>query len=112
MPATLVSKAVEESTYVITASFTDEDGNAVEPEAGLTWSLYDKYGNVINEREDVTLTPATSVDIVLSGDDLALTSNDSGVRKLTVKGTYVSDLGTLPLKDEVTFVVADLVGIT
>lgn len=114
MPTTLTTKATEESTYVITAAFTDEDGSAVTPKDGTVWSLYDRGGNVINSRQDVAIVAATSVDIVLSGDDLQITGvSDDGVRKLTIEGTYDSSLGSdLPLNDECTFSIEDLVGVT
>ncbi len=69
MPATLTTNAVEKSTYIVTAAFTDEDGDAVTPNAGLVWTLTDMNGVVINSREDVSISPDTSVDIVLSGND-------------------------------------------
>lgn len=103
-------KAIEKSTYVITVSFTDENGAAVTPDAGLNWSLTDMNGNYINSRQDVVISPATSVNVVLSGDDLKLTgAKDSGRRVLTVQGTYDSTLGSdLPLKGETQFDITDL----
>lgn len=104
----LVVEAVEESTYVITVSFTDESGAAVAPNAGLAWTLTDINGTIINARSAVAITPAESVDIVLSGDDLAL-SGDNAQRLVTVQGTYDSSLGAdLPLKEEVHFTVRGL----
>ena len=113
MPTTLALKAVEESTYVVNAAFTDEDGDPVTPN-DVAWSLYDRDGTVINSRSGVSLTPDTAVDIVLQGDDLQITgTEDDGVRKLTLVGTYDSSLGSsLPLTDEVTFTVGDLVGVS
>lgn len=111
MPTTLTTHAVEESTFIITASFTDEDGNAVTPST-LKWTLTDDAGNVINSREDVSIAPASSVDIVLSGDDLALSGYGPAFRILTIEGTYSSDAGSdLPLKDSVKFVVDNLVAV-
>lgn len=108
MPTVLTTKAIEESSYIITASFTDEDGSAVTPNV-LTWTLTDNQGNVINEREAVSLTPATAVEIVLSGDDLALTTNDSRRRRVVVAGTYDSDAGSdLAIRDEVAFTIQEL----
>ena len=73
MPTTIATKAVEGSTYVVTAAFTDEDGDTVVP-ATVTWTLTDISGNVVNNREDVALTPAISVDIVMYGDDLKIST--------------------------------------
>lgn len=79
-------------TGVITASFTDEDDVAVIPNT-LTYSLV-KYGSIVNSREDVPITPATSVNIVLSCLDLV-----AGTTKIIIEGTYDSSLGSnLPIK--------------
>ena len=110
MPTTLTTNAVEQSTYIITAAFTDEDGNAEDVKT-LTWSLTDGHGNVINSRSDVTVTaPGSSENIVLSGDDLALFGDDDdGARVVTVEATYDSDNGSdMPLKDKCSFTVVDL----
>lgn len=110
MPTTITTKAVEQSTYVVTVAFTDEDGDAVTPTAAA-WSLRDGNGAIVNSREDVSATPGTSIDIVLQGDDL--NADDGLARILTVEATYNSDLGTgLPLKDEVTFTIDDLIGVS
>lgn len=108
MPTELSLKAVEEGTYIITSSFFDEEGTPVIPKAGLSWRLTDEFGNVINNRGSVALTPATSVTVVLSGDDLA-TDATSETRVFTVSGTYDSSLGQdLPIKDQAIFDIASL----
>lgn len=113
MPTELETKAVEKGTYVISASFTDEDGAAVTPNVGLKWTLTDGRGTVINERQDVPLTPATSVDILLQGDDLTLAEGEGNERAVTIEGTYNSSLGSnLPLSDEVRFRIASLTHVT
>ena len=99
MAITLEPNALEDSTYVVTAAFTDEDGIAVVPNT-VTWSLKDKSGAVINERTAISETPASSVDIVLTDDDLVPGTPDSdvGVILLTVTAPYDSALGSgLPL---------------
>ena len=99
MAITLEPNALEDSTYVVTAAFTDEDGIAVVPNT-VTWSLKDKSGTVINERTAVDETPASSLDIVLSGDDLdpGAPDSDVGLILLTVTAPYDSALGAgLPL---------------
>jgi len=114
MPVTLTTHAVEKSTFVITAAFTDEDGNTVTPNA-VTWTLTTSSGTVINDREDVEETPASSIDIALKGDDLALQDGEAvkGVRILTVEATYDSDLGSdLPLKESAQFIIDNLVAVT
>jgi hypothetical protein len=115
MPTIITAtKAVEEGTYVITASFYDEDGNAVSPDT-MAWSLTDKDGTIINSREDVAISsPGTSENIVLSGNDLAITDDGHSeqVRYLVMEGTYTSALGTLPLKDQCTFYITNIKKVT
>ncbi len=112
MPTSISSpRAVEKSTVAVTAAFTDEAGADVTPNA-LTWTLSTDDGTVINERDSVVITPDSTVTIVLSGDDLEVFADDSGIRVLTVEGTYDSSLGSdLPLKDELHFAVDDLVNV-
>lgn len=112
MAILLNTLAMERSTYVVTVSFADEDGAAVVP-SSATWTLTDGGGAVVNSRQDVTLAPlAAAKQIVLSGNDLALASNQPEWRILTVTAAYISSLGAdLPLNEEVRFLVAPLAGV-
>ena len=116
MIQTLSDKANEESTYIITCNFVDEDDTAVIPDT-LSWTLTDLDGTVINSRSNVSVAvPTASYDIVLYGDDLAMqtgeTSQTAG-RKLTISATYTSDAGTgLPLKDEVIFFIENFTNVS
>ena len=57
-----------------------------------------------NERENVTATPAETVSVVLSGDDLEIFTDDDRKRTLKVEATYNSTYGEgLPLKEELVF---------
>lgn len=108
--------AIEESTAKITIAFTDEDGNAATPSA-ITWTLTDENGTIINDREDVAVAvPASSIDVALSGDDLAMQSGETGdsvFRIFTAEWTYSSDLGAgLPGKDSLKFPLVNLVAVT
>jgi hypothetical protein len=108
--------AVEESTYVITLNFTDENGDPVTPTAA-NWTLTDESGAAINSRENVVLSGlAAEMEVVLSGNDLAISSGFSGVsemRVFTIEATYNSDLGVgLPLKDQLKFPVYNLAAVT
>jgi hypothetical protein len=108
MPTTLTTKAVEKSTYIISCAFKDAAGDAVVPDS-ITWTLTDENGNVVNDREDVAPTPAESIDIVLSGDDLAVLANTSDLRIVTIEWVYDSTEGNnLPGKDEARFRIVDL----
>lgn len=101
MPQVLTDRATERGTFIVTVSFEDEDGTELIPDS-LTYTLTDGSGNVVNSKEDEVLTPAASVDILLSGLDLDITN--TSVRVVTVEGTYTSDAGAgLPLTDQVTF---------
>ena len=113
MATKLSIKADEESTYIVTAAFTDADGETVTPTT-VVWDLTDTKGNIINEREDVVVTPASSVNIVLTGDDLAIDeAGDEVSRIITVKAVYNSDYGTgLYLKKAAIFTLKNLVAIT
>ena len=104
--ASLSVDVLQGGTIVLTASFTDEDGNSVVPNT-LTYTLLDAYEEVVNTLEDQTITPASSVEVVLSGDDLP----DAVSYYFVVEGTYDSDAGTdLPLKGYATFTVTRLPG--
>ncbi len=108
----LSTEAVEESTLVVIAAFTDEDGNAVVPDS-VAWSLTKNDGTPINGRDQVSITPASTVNIVLSGDDLALETaeqaEESVLRRVLVEAVYDSSYGNnLPLKDSCSIVVRNL----
>jgi len=108
-------KAVEQSTFFITAAFTNSAGNSVVPN-NLTWTLTDKDGNIINSREgEVIATPAASVTIMLSGDDLELPDIDDPVRVLLIEGDYddapTSETG-VPIKEQAVFEIENLIAVT
>ena len=111
MATKLTVGAIEESTYIVTATFTDEDGTALIPES-ITWSLTDIDGTVINSRSDVAIAvPAASINIVLTGDDLAVSGSNS--RIVTVEAIYNSSYGTgLYLKKAATFTLENLIAIS
>jgi hypothetical protein len=102
--------ATEESTYVVTISFTDEDGDPVVPTA-IAWTLTDNEGTVVNGRSAVSVAvPAASVEIVLQGADLVVADPAESVeRRMIVRATYNSSLGIgLPLNDSCLFLVRGL----
>jgi len=110
---TLTTEATEESTYAITASFTDENGNAVIPNADtVTWTLTDTEGTVINSREKEAVASASSIEIVLTGDDLSIQSGETSKtvkRRFLIEARFDSDLGSdLYLKDECEFAIRNL----
>lgn len=106
MGVNIKAHAVEKSTFTITVSFTDEDDQAVTPNSAK-WSLTDLQGNTINDRNAVELTPATSINIVMSGDDLVVPIGSTVVhRVLLVEGDYNSNIGSgLPFYAECKFMI-------
>jgi hypothetical protein len=114
MPTQLTSYAIELSTFAVVAAFTDENGDPVIPDS-VAWSLVDSTGTVINSLADQSETPASTVTIVLSGDDLQLLdqSNASELRYLEISAVIDTDLGdNLPLKDRAEFKVINLQSIS
>jgi len=113
MATELSVSASEGSTYIVTLTFTDENGEAVVPDT-VTWTLTDTLGTVINSREDVSETPAGSIEIALTGDDLAVDGYSSPVRVFTVEATYTSSTfgADLPLTASARFTVEALAGVS
>jgi hypothetical protein len=111
MPVSISTVADEKSTYIITCDFADELGAATVPDS-IVWSLTDNDGTVINSLNQISETPAASVDVVLSGDDLQILTGESAnivIRRFTVEWTYTSDAGSnLPGKVEAYFPLENL----
>lgn len=105
----LEDHAKEKGTFIIPVTFRDPDQALVVPNAGLTWTLTDIGGSVINNRSAQPITAASIVNVVLSGDDLVIRANNELV--LLIEGTFNSATygNNLPLKDEVHFYVDDLI---
>lgn len=84
---------LEGGTLVISASFQDEQEASVVPNT-LNYTLLDDYGQIVNSLDKVTVTPSSSIEVTLSGNNLP-----AGVLYFLLKGTYDSTAGTgLPLK--------------
>jgi len=106
MPAVLTTKAVDKSTYKITATYLDATGAAVTPNA-MVWKLVNFEGVTVNSRTGTTLTPSTTNTVLLSGNDID--ASDGQGRIMTWVGNYDGDGSTeLPLKAEVQFEIEDL----
>lgn len=112
MAIVLPTKANEKSTFIIVVSFKDEDGDAETP-TSVTWTLTDSDGNIINSRQDVSIAAASTINVVLSGDDLQIVNENVSSpvsRILTIKAVYNSTLGNdLPLKEQIEFSINNLV---
>ena len=85
--------AKEGGTYVVTATFYDEDDALVVPTT-ITWTLKDSGGSVVNSRQDVSVSPASSIYITLTGSDLPVNSHPQEELILTVNAVYNSSYGT------------------
>lgn len=113
---TIPQAAPEKGTFALGVSFTDENSDPVTPKAGLKWSLVkDDRTTIVNEREDVVVaSPASTITIVLSGDDLAKEAGQLVTwRYLVVEGTYDGDLGSdLPIHDHLRFPIQDIAKVT
>ena len=107
---TIIS-ANEGGSVFITASFADRNEDPVVPNT-VEWSLCDGDGNIINSREDVSETPAESVTILLSGDDLPWAASfptETYFLYLTVMAVYDEvDESDVPQNQEVKIAVANV----
>ena len=97
-------RVVNESTIIITLSFFDEDGEAHAPKT-VEWDLIDENRNVVNDRYEVDETPASEIDIVLSGADIS--QDDGFIRYMSIRATYDSiEYGNdLPLNGQIKFLI-------
>jgi len=115
MSTVLTTIARERSTYIVTCTFTDEDGVAITP-TSFKWTLTDKNGSVINGKYEVVVSSLSdTISVLLSGADLKILSGELNQktvggrrtveRRMTVEATYNSSTygNGLPLNDEVTF---------
>lgn len=92
----------EQGTGVIQIVFTDEDDTLVIPNAGtITWTLTNNppsgtAATIINSREQVAITTASTINVVLEGDDLAFLAGETNdyfaERVLTVEFQYDSNV--------------------
>ncbi len=98
----------EESSLVAVIKFTDAAKTPIAP-ISATWTLTDLSKNVINSRQDVTISSlGTSATIVLSGDDLVCQpiDKDDAIRALGVEWIYNSTEGNnLPGKAQIGFTI-------
>ena len=92
----------EGSSKTFTATFTDEDDAELTP-TSINWTWLDEDGAILNSRDQVSLTVASSVNITLGSADTALRGvGDLKTRRLTIQAEYNSTYGSgLPLTEEV-----------
>lgn len=76
------------STAVITYEFQDEKGKSAVPKQ-CSWTLTNSSGEVINNRQDISIDDLSSeINVVLQGDDLI-----ESLQYIIFKGIYDSDIG-------------------
>lgn len=95
MATTITIEPAEKGTAKITIGpFTDMDTppNEVTP-LTLTWTLTTRAGVAIGSRTNVSATPASTVSILLAGNDLAMPSADP-YRIIAFSWTYNSTDGS------------------
>ncbi len=100
---TLNDIATEGSTFVATCTFTNEAGESITPASAVLWRLLDNKGV---ELSNGTESAGSSVDIVITGADLAIDNITKELHWLTlvVSTTYDGTLGNgLALVDTAKF---------
>lgn len=90
---------IDGASIVLEFQVTNEQGAVVTP-LTMKWTLKDENDAIVNSRENVVVTPASTMSIVLSGDDVAYVVGNE-TRKVLIEGTYTSTLGTLTVKKTV-----------
>ena len=109
-----IGEAKEKGTFTVPVTFKDEAAAAETPTT-ITWTLSRTTGEVVNSRSAVSVTAGSAITVTMSGDDLAVLSDDNEVptRVLTIEITYDSTYGNaLPQKNQDTFTVKRLVAVT
>lgn len=113
----LEERAQEGSSFILKATFytKSSDGSPPAPfvpNEGVTWTLRDAAGQIVNNRQDVSIATGGYVVIVLLPADLMLSDDYPEERYLTVSGTYNNEVANnIPFLDEVMFIVENTVGV-
>ena len=104
-------KAGEQSSLPLEIDFFDEETPPVAAiPNNIKWSLYDEDGAIVNSRQDEIITPtASTVQILLKGDDLALPDIEKPERRVLIEYDYNSNFGNnIPKKVEYVFDIENL----
>ena len=113
MPTRLTTLADERGTYIVKVDFEDEDGNGVIPDS-IKYTLTDPKGAIINSLSSVAVgTPATSVNIELTSDDLAVLNRRNTRRKLLIHAVADLQIGSnRDIYGECEFEIANFIGLS
>lgn len=110
----LTEHAEEKSSIVIEATFKDSTGATFTP-TSIAYTLTDATGSTTFATGTVT-PPAATVEIMLQGAELALSSGfdgDAEERRLLVEALYNSgSYSNVPLKDSCIFKIKNLSAVT
>ncbi len=107
MPVGISTTSIDGNTYVITATFTDEDAAPITPTA-LYYTIYDEWDNqVARAATPSTIASTTVIALQASARTLASDIDYKVYRKIKWVGTYNSStLGNgLPLRETGWFVI-------
>ena len=109
MTTNLRKAAQDTGTYFLFISLYDELDQLVTP-THLNWTLRNELGEIVNDRENVIVTPASQIVVVLQDNDLRRV--DGSVRVVVVDGRYDSTYGSyLHLIDSALFQINDIDGV-
>ena len=113
MPTRLTTLASERGSYIVKVDFEDEDGTGITPDS-IKWTLTDPKGNIINSLSSVAFAaPATSVNIELSSDDLAVPNRRQTRRKLLIHAVADLQIGNnRDIYDEAEFEIANFIALS
>jgi hypothetical protein len=89
----ITTEVMDGKAKIFALSFADDAGDAVVPDP-LTYTLQNGDGDVVDSRDGVVLTPATSVTVVLSATCNSLLTDASRKRVMIIDWTYTSDAGS------------------
>ena len=109
MPAVISTHARERGHYTVSITFYDEDNALVTP-TNLLWTLTDMDGNVINNRDAVTVTPSESTENdILGSADTVIVAGQINERLFLAEWIYNSTYGTgITSKKQAIIVIDDI----
>lgn len=100
----------EEGHIAFDCQFYDETGETVTPDT-VQWTLTDTNGRVITTQTGIT--PATTITILITGEQLALPDPLLIKRHCLVEWTFTSTLGAgIPDKNQIEFNIQELTAVT
>lgn len=106
---TLANNVTNSGIYLVSGQITNSLGELTVP-SSIHWSLTDKWGNIINNRNQVEINPPVSAFVItLTGDDIDIEDSHSRVFTLDVEYDSVAYGNDLPLRAQGSFTLGDWV---